>query len=266
MTHIVAVPPIDPRNIGKCIYCGEVNDLSKEHILPHGLGGPWVLLKASCKKCAKITSAFEYPVVHELFDLVRTKLSLPTYHPKDRPKSHVFSLKSNGKDKIVESSIIDSPTLFVMPIFEKPGCILNNVQRKGVLITGTTLHGSGVNDYLSKQGSQTLSYSVNLSTSFARVLAKIAYGMVVFKYGIDVIQDVYVLPCILGTKDDAGQWVGCEDPEKSPALLPKEQLFHKIEVFEKNDGVYVKIRLFASSQTPEYLVIVGKLKNHHTVL
>lgn len=47
------------RYIGKCIYCGSTDNLTREHVVPRGLGGPWLLLKASCKKCARITSDFE---------------------------------------------------------------------------------------------------------------------------------------------------------------------------------------------------------------
>ncbi|MCA1615176.1 MAG: HNH endonuclease [Acidobacteria bacterium] len=54
---------IDTRHsieIGKCIYCGTIEGgLSEEHVTPFGLGGQLVLLHASCKRCAKITSSLE---------------------------------------------------------------------------------------------------------------------------------------------------------------------------------------------------------------
>jgi hypothetical protein len=75
-------PKYVPREIGKCIYCGSVDNLSNEHIVPRGLGGPWVLKKASCAKCAAITSEIELDIVKYFFSLVRVKLDLPTYHKK----------------------------------------------------------------------------------------------------------------------------------------------------------------------------------------
>ena len=91
--------------------------------MPHGLGGPWKLLSASCRECAKITSGFERDVVREFFILVRTKLDLPTYHPKERPDSFPFMVTIDGEKEVVSFPVSDSPTLFVMPQFEKPGCI-----------------------------------------------------------------------------------------------------------------------------------------------
>jgi hypothetical protein len=250
--------------IGKCIYCGSTDNLTREHIVPRGLGGPWLLLKASCKKCAKVTSGFERGVLNEFFILVRTKLGLPTYRPKNRPKTFPFLVTIGGKEKVLEVPVSDCPTLFMMPELEKPGYIRKDTQGKGMSVTGMSLHGkeNEFREFKDKYNVESISYTRELRTSFARVLAKIAYGMAVLQYGLDMIEEAYVLPCILGEKDDAAQWVGCEDPHKSPALLPKERLLHRIEVLTKRNEVGARIRLFASYQTPEYLVIVGRLKEH----
>jgi hypothetical protein len=50
-------------DIGECIYCGERDaPLSTEHAVPYALNGPWTLLRASCKRCADITTGFERDV------------------------------------------------------------------------------------------------------------------------------------------------------------------------------------------------------------
>jgi hypothetical protein len=139
-----------------------------------------------------------------------------------------------------------------------------NVQRKGVLIKGTTLHGTDLKEIAKKNNIGTISYTSNMGVSFGRVLAKIAYGMVIFNNGIDSIEEAYVLPSILGSKDDVGQWVGCEKPNDSPATLPKAKLFHKIEILEEKNQVGARIRLFGAYQTPEYIVFVGRLKDKPT--
>jgi hypothetical protein len=48
------------QSVGSCIYCGSTQQLSKEHALPLGLGGNYILPNASCEKCRKITEAFEH--------------------------------------------------------------------------------------------------------------------------------------------------------------------------------------------------------------
>jgi len=248
--------------IGKCIYCGSADNLTKEHIVPRGLGGRQKLFSASCKKCAKITSGFERDVVREFFILVRTKLGLPTYHPKKRPGSFSFMVTIDGKEEVVNFPVSDCPTLFMMPHFEKPGYIRKDTQGKGISVTGMSLHGSGSGELKTKYNVESISFTADLHTSFARVLAKIAYGMTVFQYGLDMIEEAYVLPCILGKKDDVGQWVGCEDPHKSPDLLTRERFSYRIDFLTKKSEVGARIRLFANYQTPEYLVIVGRLKGN----
>ena len=53
---------------GACIYCGATDAaLSDEHVVPYGLGGSHVLRKASCCRCAAITSKFERKVMRELW-------------------------------------------------------------------------------------------------------------------------------------------------------------------------------------------------------
>jgi len=250
--------------IGKCIYCGSTDNLTREHVVPRGLGGPWLLLKASCKRCAKITSEFEREVLREFFLLVRTKLDLPTYNPKNKPDSFSFKVKVDGQEKDVEVPASDAPTLFMMPLFKEPGHIRKNAQESGILVSGVSLHGkeNEMREFQAKYNIESISYTERLRTSFARVLAKIAYGMTVLRYGLNMIEEAYVLPYIIDNKGGIGQWVGCEAPHKSPSLLPKEKFFHRIENLEKNNEAGVRIRLFASYQTPEYLVIVGRLKEH----
>ena len=122
------------------------------------------------------------------------------------------------------------------------------------------MHDSKVKEFAKEHNLESIFFAAPMRNTFAQLLAKIAYGMAVAKYGIDAISEVYVLPCILGTKDDVGRWVGCEDSKITPDLLPRVKPFHMIELLETNKEISAKIRLFASFQTPEYLVIVGKLR------
>jgi hypothetical protein len=116
-------------------------------------------------------------------------------------------------------------------------------------------------NFAAKYEPDAVSYTAALTTSFPRFLAKIAYGMVVFQYGLDAIDRLYVIPCLLGKKDDVGRWVGCEDDNTPPNRLPREQCLHRIHLHRNEyDEVAARIRLFARFQSPEYLVIVGRVK------
>ena len=128
------------------------------------------------------------------------------------------------------------------------------------MVVGSSLHGSSdIRERLKKLDASGFSVSQSiLPVSFARMLAKIAYGMAIFRFGVHVFKEVFVLPCILGQGKDVGRWVGCSE---EPALVPeKDKLLHRIEIIS-NDGVLsARIRLFANYKTPVYLVFVGTLK------
>jgi len=154
------------RDIGQCIYCRSTKGLTDEHIVPHGLAGPWQLLNASCQQCCDITSAFESHVLGDYFIQARTKLGLPTYHAKKRPKSFKFTVKINGKEQVVEIPVSDITTLFTMPTLTKPGYITNNRQGKGFAVRGMSLHGSALKILKTKYNLDSLNFTVTLDNSF----------------------------------------------------------------------------------------------------
>jgi hypothetical protein len=247
------------RDIGRCIYCGSTKDLTDEHILPFGLKGPWVLHKASCSECCKITSAFEREVLRKQFLLARAALGLPTRHKKNRPEYFSFEVTKNGVKSTLTLPVSDCPPVFIMLVPEQPRYIREYPYKKGVTLIGSTIHGPPLNDIKEKLGIDSISFTGEFpATSFERMLAKIAFGMTILNYGPDALQECYVLPCIVGKTDDVGYWVGSS--ERDVLTLPKETEFHRIDMLKKNDEIGVSIRLFANYATPEYLVIVGKLK------
>jgi len=90
----------------------------------------------------------------------------------------------------------------------------------------------------------------------ARLLAKIAYGFAVERFGASIMHDAYVLPSLLGQAQDIGHWVGCVD-ETSAAT----NNLHEIRLSVKNGNIYAYIRLFAYYPVaPEYLVVVGPIR------
>lgn len=247
------------RHIGRCIYCGSTDNLTDEHIVPHGLNGPWQLLKGSCKTCSKITSTFERSVLRKQFILPRAALDLPTYHPEKRPKEFSFEVEKDGRKEKVILPATDCPPIFMMLDLEKPRYIANYDYEKGVMVKGWSLHGPRQAKLKDKLDIEAISLTTDFSGNcFERMLAKIAYGMIILAYGTDALEECYVLPCILGQKDDAGYWVGSSG--KHVSNLPAENALHRVFLTINGKEVGALIRLFANYQTPEYLVIVGKLK------
>lgn len=243
--------------IGRCIYCGSIQNLSDEHILPRGLKGIWQLQKASCPHCAKITSSFEQDVLRKQFNVARSALKLPSYKPKNRPKEFTFSVIQDGEQKDVSLPAADSPPVFMMLHLKPPRYITNGDYEKGAK-QGVSLHGPSKSDFREKWGFEAITFETKFKgTSFERMLAKIAYGFFVHQNGLGVLKECFVLPCILGQKDDAGYWVGASWNKFEG--LPKTPYFHTISLFKNGNEVAALIRLFASFGTPEYAVIIGKV-------
>lgn len=72
--------------VGRCIYCGASGGkLTREHIIPFGLGGSWVLPDASCKVCAAITAKVEQFCLRPMLGRFRIQMKLPTRRPGERP-------------------------------------------------------------------------------------------------------------------------------------------------------------------------------------
>lgn len=248
--------------IGECIYCGSNTNLTKEHIVPYGLGCPseWILYEGSCQACARITSAFERDVLKQYLREPRAALGLPTYRKKYRPKRLDLQLLRDGQSFTVSLPAEQCPPLIIMPHFKVPAYAGNYDYQSGVMMIGSSLHGpSDMKERLARLNANGFSVSRSLvAVSFARMLAKIAYGMAVLQFGPRALNEVFVLPCILGQRGDVGRWVGCSE---EPAIVPDvEKLLHRIEVMSSNSVVSARIRLFANYRTPVYLVFVGNLK------
>jgi hypothetical protein len=248
------------RHIGKCVYCGSTDNLTDEHIVPYGLNGIWQLLEGSCGACNKITSAFEGTVLREYFTLARAALGLRTRRPRNRPKEFSFEVDKEGRKDNIVVPVADCPAIFMTRSLEEPGHIVKYGNRNSVMTIAVNLHGLNPTKLEDKFGIEGISINAHFSGHcFERMLAKIAYGMTILAYGPEALKECYVLPCILGLKHDAGYWVGSSG--KHVSTLPTEnKVLHRICLTKNNGEIRILIRLFAHYRTPEYLVIVGKLK------
>lgn len=257
------LPRIVLGKIGKCIYCGETEKLLRtEHIIPYGLNGPWEILEASCDKCAAITSAFESTVLKDSLIVPRVALDFPTRRRGQRPKKFLFAITRNGRQEVVEVPIQEHFAVMILPISEFPACLDRRPYEKGVTIKGAIeikVGGPPIEEILKRYGTKELSIKVTWhGNCFERMLAKIAYGFSVAYLSIENLEEVYILPAILGQKDDVGRWVGTAKDIR----LDIGKFLHHIELEIINEEIIVRIKLFALFNVPEYLVVVGRVAKH----
>ncbi|BBO79633.1 hypothetical protein DSCO28_01990 [Desulfosarcina ovata subsp. sediminis] len=250
---------------GKCIYCGSTKNLTDEHIVPFGLGGNLVLPKSSCEKCAVITSKFERAVMRGSMRPARIYKEIQSRRKHVTAPSHYrIAIEAEGVNKKVEVPIEDYPILVIFPIFEVPGYLLGRNYTKGITMTGyaPVSFGCKLEDALKKSNSSRIKIELSGDTpvDFARMVAKIAFSMAVATgafEGSDYSKS-FVLPAILGDKQDIGHWVGTiTDPIFSSKYHLHRVLIHR----DKEKGLIIgDVQVFSDSETPRYGVILGNLK------
>lgn len=180
-------------DVKQCIYCHtKEGKLSEEHIVPYGLNGVHTLLNASCKKCADITSRIEGKVLRESFISARQGLNFRSRHQK------AWNLP------------MDAFTGLFFPISPPPAHLTGEAYESGVKVKSIALFA------LMTRHSKTKVRTTFPGHNFQRMLAKIGLGFAVAKYGIDAFQEFYVLPAILGEREDVGRWVGTAEDKIMP--------------------------------------------------
>jgi hypothetical protein len=249
--------------IGRCIYCGASGNLQREHIVPLGLNGTAVLPKSTCADCAKITGHFEREVLRGPMWAARVYRQLKSRTKyANAPKTAKLRVKKNENEFEIELPLAEYPILLHFPIFSPPAFLSPSGYTKGINISGVATISFGPNPktVLSKIGATAISAKGDYKpVAFARMIAKIAYSFAVAEGAINLIGgEPFVLPAILGQRDEIGMWVGTfTKPYKS-----FKGLLHHIALHEdKERGLLIaEVHLFADSQTPRYGVILGKLK------
>jgi len=246
---------------GQCIYCGATDrPLHREHIVPYGLNGEWILRRASCLECAKIISKIELQILHIELSAARAALNFPTRRKDKRPRKFPVVISRGGKEEIANVSLLEHPTTMTLPIFELPAYLDKRSYEKGIDVSGVVtiqVGGPPLKQIAEKYDTDTLLLKATLQpVAFARLLAKIAYGFAVANYGLGMFEEVYVLPAILGESDDIGRWVG----HPTDNLISAGKHLHEIKLSVTKGEILAHVRLFLPFNAPEYLVVVGRLR------
>lgn len=165
--------------IGYCIYCDAVENLTKEHIIPHGLSGTAVLQKASCPRCSKITGDFERKVLRGPMVEVRKLLCLQSRSNHKKSKLNAeLTLVIEGNEVVVQIPMNEYPIILSLPTFGAPN-YLTGVKSLGINISGITAisFGPRPEELLQRFNAQkiTIPEPTSEPIAFARMLAKIAY-------------------------------------------------------------------------------------------
>lgn len=260
-------------SIGKCIYCGEEKEkLTKEHVIPYALGGTIILHNASCEECRRVTSQYERNPLSENWREVRAFLDYPSR--KRKFEEEIFKLSvvlKNGKESILELRKKEILGMAQFLEYSLPGIFLKNgMHEKGVMVTGVSVFGLGIDlkEFAKKYNVKSFTHTMeHKSFNFERMVIRIAYSFVVVCWGYDCLDERLTLPVILNQKDDVGYWFGCDPLESVTPAIGKQNGMNvmKIGIYKNNSSekryAVVRLKFFAGTDTPEYIVAVGTLRN-----
>lgn len=247
--------------VGHCIYCGSNSELTDEHIVPYGLGGSAVLPKSSCRNCAKITGRIEQFVLRGEMWAVRAALGLSTRSRKESPKELPIKLIRQGVTEEVMLPIERHPVILSFPIFVPPG-IVTGENPKGITFRYMAMMGFGkpLKDVLRDEGADDAQFTHTYKIpEFAKMLAKMGWSMAAAEGLLDRIDPAEtVLEAFMNENSSIGYWVGTYQGQ----LKREAGTLHSIRFEEKKEqGLLVAvIKLFSFSQTPEYGVVLGRIK------
>lgn len=244
-------------DIGECIYCGISKCvLSKEHAIPYGLNGPWILLRASCSHCANITHRFERDTLRSLLSPIRTVLAMQTRRPKQRPKSLALELESNGVQRTIQVPPNEYPLYLPTPQFPPPGCLIDVPQLAGISTQLNFLHlaGPSFEEVMKQHKADFAGAHLNFSPSdFARTLAKIAFTGAIYVLGLAPFTATPIRRVILGEDLSVSHWVGSWNGEP----VNEAKGLHAMKILASGTNIHVILRLFAQFGAPEYHIVLG---------
>jgi hypothetical protein len=173
--------------VGRCIYCGSVGGgvLTKEHILPAGLGGSLILPRASCTACQAMIHTFETICMRETLLPFRKAIGLRR-HAKEVPVSVplTFDLDLQGPRRV---GLDQHPNVVVLPALrDPPGILAGRAPERELNFEYKIFGGVEILEETQRRLSKQKRVGINLDGySWIRMLAKIAHGLAVAELGLE---------------------------------------------------------------------------------
>lgn len=252
-----------------CIYCGDIKPpLSKEHIVPLGLGGNLVIHRASCKACAKETGWIEQICLRTMFGLYRARTGIKTRNPKKRRSTHPLKfIDQNMNHTVIPLPLHEHPAILVIPRFDAPNILSGKpppdpdapfILRMSVLASGEELA------WTESQAARAKAAGIHIGSidvaAFARMLAKIAHAYVYtesngFEGGFRPLLKDTILGKFRSFHHFVGEFTDA-DSQPETAVLHRMS-WHTLRRHSKEYYV-ADIRLFANNSTPTYRIVVAE--------
>ena len=242
----------------RCIYCGaeDIDALSREHVVPYGLFGSIILLKASCPACRKITASFENDCLRNMYGPARAHGKYPSREKRRGRKSRdtIDKYLDNGTRERISAHM--SPNFIPAIKFRYPPGILIGDMHANTHVDVHIIVNS--NQPTAAKGAA-IGFRFHYQ-SFIRLIAKIAHGIAATHWDLGSFKPT-LLDLIL--KSDMQKMVFIGAGEFSPPFRSNTgDANHKIrsDVITVPNGQFAithYIQLFGHAGAPTYQVISG---------
>jgi hypothetical protein len=260
--------------INQCIYCGNIKDLTDEHVLPYGLGGKIQLLKASCKSCAKITGNLEQKLLRGHWWPYRKMLGLKT-RSKSYPAYQPVKIKRPWGEPITAKVPIEQYSVVIVLDFDPPSILVgqNRIDYPFAPKTFAKLVGSLPTHVLIDgrvrllESYEQIEFSVNLDArDLAQFLAKVAHGYAIYMRGLNACDEYFLPNHIIGSSEGLLTYVGSSSSTPLGSCLPGTEVNALLDrVQGEYLSVYIQLFRDGADQPPIYEVIVGRLRTSFAV-
>jgi hypothetical protein len=276
MEHIITLarsPDLDMPMQGRCIYCRKEPpdvQLTREHIIPDGIGGNLVLPDGSCRECANIFKEFEGPVMTTSFGMARDSMRLRSKKRRGRARRHrttYATLDHEGRRGTEEYYPINP---FMPSLVVTAG---HNVRAR--ILTGETGPVAPIAVSMCTLRSDNIPHSRTIAAlidpaGMARFVAKIAHCYAVAAFGIDGFLP-YLVDFIKGPGSKYTytnpHLIGSVPRQVDPSALHKisvrvvEQIGSQLPMMpaHKKQLVVVTLSLFCPYDVPDYEIVAGEI-------
>lgn len=268
-THPTRPNPVVYEPVGQCIYCGvRAEKLNREHVIPLGLDGGFVLPNSSCGSCGKITGDFEQICLRKNFGAYRrhSKLSSGRHRAKHRPLV-ISVINPDGTFSNKTVSLADYPAFILLPKFDEPGLLTERLSHPLIARFESTLSIADMKALEEQHGGKIQLRCEFDMLAFAKMLTKIAHSMAVGELGAENFEPL--APRFILGKDNTvgGGLIGQSDwfPSNKFRSTLHHIGLHLIPLGERH-LVGVGIQLFCRASKTTYTVIAGKLTPTPSIL
>ena len=267
-SYLPAQPSRTYAPVEGCIYCGSMEKLSDEHIIPLGLGGRLVLPRASCSMCSPKTSKQERTCLRTMYGPLRLLYGLPSRRRRERPSSLQLKVKKMPESEWEYVPVPQDryPFLITFPYFEAPAAMYTvDVSSAAGPVTSNLWIRGGSPHYDFNQLLQSLVeelgvYSVMPESkadvsAFCSLLAKVALSYLAAEASIFAPRSRLAQIALGEDMSNCLYYIGSVKKDEPPGERLHDLSFGR---HLHTDCILVRIRLLSKLGTPTYFVALPR--------